>query len=65
MFLVTDLAWFAKLVNILSGSSTMSSEFVELEAKLVASIPVWTVSSLKDRLKDEIPVEKVNNLIKT
>ncbi len=59
MFLITDLNWFSKLINILSSSILKSEDFAQLKDIVGKNVPIWTMNVLKERLDDLIPLEKV------
>lgn len=48
--MITDVGWFASVLNSLGGSNIKSCEFEELKNSIGASLPVWNYIDLKEHL---------------
>lgn len=57
--LITDVTWFAKVIQEFSNSKLKSSDYKELKSSIDTDVPIQNLDTFKELLSKEISIEKV------
>ena len=57
--LITDVTWFAKVIQEFSNSKLKSSDYKELKSSIGTDVPIQNLDTFKELLSKEISIEKV------
>ena len=60
--MITDLKWFASVIELLANGNMKSNEQKSIERVIGANINIWLLSKFKEKLAEKqlAPVEMVN-----
>ena len=57
--LITDVTWFAKVIQEFSNTKLKSSDYKELKSSIGTDVPIQNLDTFKELLSKEISIEKV------